>query len=257
MIASITTGSNTADRSRSSASARVNALVAVTGLIGSTVGMVDTLAAATRHEGIAKVSSATEADGSVVTAAIGTRFTVGVNSARIRITQITFVKWTTTIERMASVSFGTRANSLVVLYATLGSNTARVSARIDALEIETSLRIGAFFVLCALGVAASERISKEVGWTTADCTMVADVTIGVGSARAARVLATEVGASAIGIAFEIGFAFTSAALDWIAHPSVETRADGAAVLHSAFGIRSARRWVAKVTCLTADYVAAG
>jgi len=55
-------------------------------------GMVDTLAAATRNEGIAKVSSATEADGSVVTAAIGTRFTVGVNSARIRVTQITWYK---------------------------------------------------------------------------------------------------------------------------------------------------------------------
>lgn len=73
---------------------------------------------------------------------------------------------------MTSVSFRTRANSLVILYATLGSNTTSVSARIDALEIETSLRLGALFVLCTLGVAAGERISKKIGRTRADCTMV-------------------------------------------------------------------------------------
>jgi len=73
---------------------------------------------------------------------------------------------------MTSVSFRTRANSLVVLYATLGSNTASVSARIDALEIKTSLRIRALFVLRALGVAAGERISEEIGWARADSAMV-------------------------------------------------------------------------------------
>lgn len=182
MIAGITAGSNTTDGSRCSARARINALVAVTGLVCSTVGVIDTLSATARHKGIAKISSATEADGSVVSAAIGSWFTVGVNSARVRVTQITFVEWATTVERMTSVSFRTRANSLVILYATLGSNTTSVSARIDALEIETSLRLGALFVLCTLGVAAGERISKKIGRTRADCTMVADVTIGVGSA---------------------------------------------------------------------------
>lgn len=257
MITGITTGSNTADGSRCSARARVNALVAVTGLVGTAVGMVDTLAAATRHERIAKVSSATEADGSIISTAIGTWLTVGVNSARVRVTQITFIEWATTVERMASVSFRTRANSLVVLYATLGSNTASVSARIDALEIKTSLRIRTLFVLRALGIAASERISEEIGRARADSAMIADVTIGVGSARAARVLATEIGTSAIGIALGIGFALTSTALDWITHPSVETRADGAAVFHSTFCICSAWSWVAEVTSLTADHVAAG
>lgn len=113
MIAGITAGSNTTDGSRCSARARINALVAVTGLVCSTVllnknsfinyivvwnfdktlllfyGVIDTLSATARHKGIAKISSATEADGSVVSAAIGSWFTVGVNSARVRVTQIT------------------------------------------------------------------------------------------------------------------------------------------------------------------------
>ena len=51
--------------------------------------MFDTLAAATRHEGIAEESNGTEADGSIASVAIGTWFTVGVNSAGVRVAQIT------------------------------------------------------------------------------------------------------------------------------------------------------------------------
>ena len=180
---------------------------------------------------------------------------------------------------MTSVSFRTRANSLVVLYATLGFDTASVSARIHALiEIKTSLRIRTLFVLRALGEAAGERISEEIGRARADRTMVlskdknsiiqfrfryvyfflslyANVAIGEGSARAAWILATEVGTSAIGIALGIGFALTSTALDWITHPSVETRADGAAVFHSTFCICSAWSWVAEVTSCKGNYLA--
>ena len=73
---------------------------------------------------------------------------------------------------MASKAFRTRANCFVVLYATFSSDSASVSARINALKVETSLSIGALFVLGTLGVTASERITKEIGWARADCTVI-------------------------------------------------------------------------------------
>lgn len=216
--------------------------------------MVDTLSFAARYERIAQVTSATEAHRSIISTTVRAWFAISVNSARIRVTQITFVEWAAAIERMTGIAFRARADCFVVLYATFGSDTASVGTRINALKVETSLRIGTLFVLCTLGVTASERIAKEVGRTRADGTVIANVAIGIGSARAAGILTAEVHTGAIGIAFEIRFAFTPATLDRITHPSIKTRANSAVVLYSAFGIGSARSRVTIIATLTADDV---
>lgn len=69
-----------------------------------------------------------------------------------------------------------------------------------------------------------------------------DVTIGISSAGATRILTTEVHTSSAGVTFEIGFAFTTTSLDRIAHESFLTGADSPAVLDTTFGVGSARRW---------------
>ena len=185
----------------------------------------------------------------------------------------TLVEGSATIEWMSSVSLGARANGLVALDTALGANAASACARVDTLEIEASLGGAALLVLRALGVASGERIAQEVGRARANCAMVLnkiiiciiiskrnlvidarkrmgicvlnsypDVTIGISSAGAARILTTEVHTSSVGITFEIGFAFTTTSLDRIAHESFLTGADSTTVLDTTFGVGSARRW---------------
>lgn len=114
-----------------------------------------------------------------------------------------------------------------------GSGSAGTRARINALEVEASLVVSTLFVCRTLGVTAAERISKEVGWAGADCTVIANVTFGIGTAGSARILATESCTSTVCATFKVGLAFPPASLNWVTDPSFKTRANGSAVLNAA------------------------
>lgn len=114
MVAGVASSPDSAHGSGpSGARARINALVAIASLVsrailqeerkkrpldcgslfaslimGSTYGVIDTLAATTRHERIAEVSSATEADGSVVATAVHSGFAVRIQAARVRVAKV-------------------------------------------------------------------------------------------------------------------------------------------------------------------------
>lgn len=64
---------------------------------------------------------------------------------------------------MSSVALGARADSLVILNTTVGTDATSAHARVNALEIETSLIGAAIFVLCAFRIATRERVTEEVG----------------------------------------------------------------------------------------------
>lgn len=182
--------------------------------------MVDTLALSASDERIAEISGAAEADGSVVSLTIRARFTIGVGSARVRVAKITLVERTAAVEWMSSVALGARANGLVALDTTLGANAASSCARVDALEIEASLVATAILVLRALGEAARKRIAQEVGRARANGPVVSNVAVGISAASSARIGTAEADARPARVALGIGLAFTTAALDGIAHPSV-------------------------------------
>lgn len=232
-------------------------MVTVTSLIARTIGVIDTLTLSATNERISQVSGAAETNWSVVTLTIGARFTISIGAARIRVAKIALVEGSATIEWMSSVSLGARANGLVALDTALGANAASACARVDTLEIEASLGGAALLVLRALGVASGERIAQEVGRARANCAMVPDVTIGISSAGATRILTTEVHTSSAGVTFEIGFAFTTTSLDRIAHESFLTGADSPAVLDTTFGVGSARRWGTIIAALSAEDTGAG
>ena len=67
---------------------------------------------------------------------------------------------------MSSVAFGAAADGLVVLDLAIGAHSAYCArcAWISALQVEARLASGAILVLCALWVAALERIAEEIGW---------------------------------------------------------------------------------------------
>ena len=69
---------------------------------------------------------------------------------------------------MSSVTLGARANGLVALDTTLGTNATSSGTWVDALEIETSLVATAIFVLRALGEASGKWIAQEVGGARAN-----------------------------------------------------------------------------------------
>jgi len=73
---------------------------------------------------------------------------------------------------MSSKALGTGADGFVLLDAAFGPNSASARARINALKVETSLVVPTLFVCRTLGVTAAERISEEVGWAGADCTVI-------------------------------------------------------------------------------------
>lgn len=106
MVAGVATGVDTADTGSRAASARIDTLIAVASLIGAAIGVIDTLSTTTRDKRIAQVSSATEADRSVVATPICSGFTIRIHSARIRVTQVIFVEGTAAVERMSSEAFG-------------------------------------------------------------------------------------------------------------------------------------------------------
>lgn len=232
-------------------------MVTVTSLIGSAIGMVDTLAPSATDEGISQISGAAEANWPVVSLTVRAWFTVGIGAARIRVTKIALVEGSAAVEWVSSVALGARANGLVALDTALGANAASACARVDTLEVEASLGGAALLVLRALGVASGERIAQEVGRARADCAMVPDVTIGVSSAGAARILTTEVHAGSVSVAFEVGFTFTTAPLDRIAHKSILTGADSPAVFHTTFSVGSARRRSTIIAALAANNTGAG
>jgi len=95
--------------------------------------MIYALAATTRHERITKITSAAEANWTVVAASIGTRLAVSIASTRIRVAQITLIERPTAIKGMTCEAFRTRANSLVAFDTTFGTDAASARARIDTL----------------------------------------------------------------------------------------------------------------------------
>ena len=156
------------------------------------VGVIDTLSTTTGDKRIAQISSATEADRSVVAAPIRSGFTLRIRSARIRVTQIiyksnvhkdpiiiiylkinyTLVEGSAAVEWMPSKALGTGADGFVLLDAAFSPNSASARARIDALKVEASLVVPTLFVCRTLRVTAAERISEEVGWAAADWTVI-------------------------------------------------------------------------------------
>lgn len=240
MIAGITTSADTTNTRSSAAGARIHALIAVASLIRAAIGVIDTLSTTAGNERIAQVSSATEADRSVVTAPILAGFTVGVRSARIRVAQIVRIEGSTAIEGMSGEALRTGADGFVVLDSTFGPDPAGVRARIDTLEVEASPVVVALFVLGTLGVAAAERIAEEVDRTGTDSSVIANVTFGVGTAGSARILATESRTSAVSATLRVGIALSPASFNRVTDPSFKTRADSPAVFDTALGIASAR-----------------
>ena len=73
---------------------------------------------------------------------------------------------------MPSRALGTGTNGLVVLNAAFSPDSTGANARINALKVGASLVAPALVVGRTLGVTADERISVEVGWTGADCTVI-------------------------------------------------------------------------------------
>lgn len=215
-------------------------MVAIAGLVRGTVRVIDTLSLSAANEGITEISGAAEAYGPVVSLTIRTRFTIGVRSAWIRVAKITLVEWAATVKWMSSVALGAGANGLVVLDAAFGIDAASARARVDALQIEASLVAAAILVLRALGEASREWITQEVGRARANCAMVSDVAVGVRSARSARIHAPEVGAGSVRVTFRVRFALSSTSLNWVAHPSIQARANCPAVLHATPGVGTAR-----------------
>jgi len=226
-------------------------------LTARTIGVIDTLALSTTDEWISQISGAAEANWSVVSLTIGAGFAIGVRPARVGVAEIALVEGSAAVEWMASEALRARANGLVALDTTLGSNAASACARVGTLEIETRLGSAALLMLRALGIAFSERIAQEVGRARANCAMVPDVAIGVSATGAARILTAEVHASSVSAAFEIGFTFTATPLDRISHKSVLTGTDSAAVFDTTPGVRSARRRSTVITALAADGAGAG
>lgn len=75
-------------------------------------------------------------------------------------------------ERMTSVTLGARADGLVVFDTAFGPVAASSLARVDTLEIETSLARTTFLVLRAFRIASAVRFTQEVGRARTDCAMV-------------------------------------------------------------------------------------
>lgn len=161
---------------------------------------------------------------------------------------------------MTRVAFGAAADGFVVLDAAVGTDTTSSIARIGTFQVEAGLVTSALLVLGTFWVATSERITQEIGRARTDGTVILDSTFGVSAARSARISATEVETGLVVAAFKIAFAFVFARVDGVAEIAVQTRANGAGVLHSAFGVLTARTRRAKVqteTSGTTTNIAAG
>jgi len=73
---------------------------------------------------------------------------------------------------MTSRASGTGTNGSVVLNAAFSPDSTGANARINALKLGASLVAATLIVCRTLGVTSDERISDEVGWTGADCTVI-------------------------------------------------------------------------------------
>jgi len=84
----------------------------------------------------------------------------------------TYVDWSAAFERIPSKARRTETNGSVVLSAAFSPDSAGADARINALKVGASLVAPTLVVCRTLGVTVDERISVEVGWAGADCTVI-------------------------------------------------------------------------------------
>lgn len=85
--------------------------------------------------------------------------------------------------------------------------------------------------------------------------MIRNAALGVGSARGARIVASEVEASLVGAALEVALAFVFASVDGVAEVAVAARAHGPAALHPAVGVGAA--WSRRAEVVVAEVASAG
>jgi len=115
---------------------------------------------------------------------------------------------------VSSVAFGAAADGLVVLDLAIGAHSAYCArcAWISALQVEARLASGAILVLCALRIAALERIAKEIGRAGTHGAVIHNAAVGVDTAHGARISAAEVDAGPAGAALAVRLAFTATAI---------------------------------------------
>lgn len=229
--------------------ARVLAHVINTGLRVWTVAIGKTFATSTPGYWVANVTSLTETNRTFFGRVPGFEawFTVGVGPARVWFAQITSFKRSAPHKRITGHVFGTGADWSKASKVTVCARTTNTIARVLANAVKTGRTTWRTVnVPVTLRLARNRRISKIVFRARTDSLVVPDGTVGAFTTLgAARVLATEIDASLVGVALGIAFALVTTTGNWGTQKSWSTFAGWYIVDYFTKCISTARTGITK------------
>lgn len=228
------------------ADARVHTGIADTGLVVWTFGVDLAFTTLTADEGVADISWEASADWTFLASPIVAWSTLRVQTAGIRLAEVSGFERSAIGEGVSGHISGTGADRSQATKVTVSIGSAGILAGVHAFVVVAGRLVARTLrVSCALRLAVVVGIPDVAFGALADGSVVHNrVALSVDSAVVARANALEVGANLLVVALGVTLALMSAAGDSITLITRQAGTDGYVVSHVTFSIRSTRAWVA-------------